>query len=100
MSLTTTNLAAVLTVSGKLAPGDVEWLRKEFRRACSDPHRAIVLDHIPSNEARAITSFWAPAQIDPLPLPIRFRWGPNGAFWLLLAMLTAYAVIVMVAFGF
>jgi hypothetical protein len=89
MSMTTANLSAALMTAGKLSPADVERLREQWHRAYGDPHRALIHCPVP---------FWAPAQIDPPSplLPIPFRWGPNGPFLMLLAMLAVYAVIVMI----
>lgn len=86
MSLSTANLATVLSIPSKLSPDDVARLREKWRQAYAVPYgpRYPILT----------ASSWAAPQNG---LPVPFRWGPNGAFLLLLALLALYGVIVAIA---
>lgn len=108
MSLSSANLSGVLIASGKLSAGDAARLRNTFERRYTGAHRPMILeagtkfvpaptdDDLYSVICRAQDRFKAPHRrwdwCHRMPFP--FRWGPNGAFFLLLAMLGAYALIV------
>jgi hypothetical protein len=102
---------AVFVSTMKLSPDGLARLRERWRQAYEgNAHRVMILESdmslttanlanalragvLSPNEARRLMMQPPLAQMLP-PLPLPFCWGPNGAFYLLGALLAAYGLIV------